>query len=187
MCFPIYSPKGDSTAESTNQGHESHSLLQCSLLLLQPPDPLQHLESCPTETRTAKHLFGCLCPFPALGMGPQMTLCWVWMQWDSVLWVWGWCWDHSLLLRLPQLVPGVLPGASLDLIRILWEYFSKGFVKLLWKRSSPAPCTAQQHCYTHRMGAHTPHMGSVQQSRSAWIPLGFQYSISTALCFEVFC
>lgn len=54
--------------------------------------------------------------------------------------------DHSSLLRLPQLVPEVLPGASLAPIRILWECFPEVFVMLLWKRSSPAPCTAEQHC-----------------------------------------
>lgn len=66
-------------------------------------------------------------------------------------------------------------------IRILLECFSEGFVMLLWKRSSPAPCTAEQHHYIHGMGAHTPHKGSLQQFRSAWIPLGFQNPISSSL------
>lgn len=88
--------------------------VQLLLLLLKPPDPLQHLESCPTETRTAKHLFGCLSLFAALGIGPQTDEAALGVDamgfWalgvELVLGL-----DHSLLLRLPQLVPGVLPGA----------------------------------------------------------------------------
>lgn len=67
------------------------------------------------------------------------------------------------------------------MIRILWECISEGFVMLLWMGSSPAPCTTEQHCYIHGMDAHTPHKGSVQQFRLAWIPLGFQYPIPSSL------
>lgn len=94
MIFPIYSPKGD-TALLGRLAKDIKPIPCSSAVAAASPAASRS----PTETRTAKHLFGGLCPFPALGIGSQtqMMLCWVWMQWDSVLWVCCWCWGWIIL------------------------------------------------------------------------------------------